>query len=96
MHVISRKTLRAFIALHPDAAPALNAWYRNARRLRWANWAAVVATYNTVDRAGDLAIFDVGGNKFRVVCLIFHRRNRCYIRHVFTHAEYDRWNRDRR
>lgn len=95
MHVISRKALRAFAAVYPEAAPALDAWYRIARRRQWATWAEVSATFRSADRVGELTVFNVGGNKYRVVCLLFHRRGRCYIRHVFTHAEYDAWNRDR-
>ena len=46
---------------------------------------------NSVDRVGNFFVFDVGGNKYRVIAAIHFDRQMLYARHVFTHTEYDRW-----
>ncbi len=46
---------------------------------------------NSVDRVGSYYVFDLGGNKYRVIAAIHFDRQMLYVRHVFTHVEYDRW-----
>ena len=48
--------------------------------------------FGTADYLAPYTIFDVGGNKFRIIAAIHYNRNRAYIRHVFTHPEYDEWS----
>ena len=54
--------------------------------------AAVRATFNSADKVGDFTVFNVGGEGYRVVAAIHFNRQKLYIRHVFTHAEYERWS----
>ncbi|MGM4989202.1 type II toxin-antitoxin system HigB family toxin [Tardiphaga sp. 841_E9_N1_2] len=49
------------------------------------------ATFNAIDRVGPYYVFDIGGNKFRIVAAIHFDKQRLYVRHVFTHKEYDAW-----
>jgi mRNA interferase HigB len=53
--------------------------------------ADVRQTFNSADRARDFVIFNVGDG-FRIVTAIHFNRNRLYIRHVFTHPQYERWS----
>ncbi|TMI36703.1 MAG: type II toxin-antitoxin system HigB family toxin, partial [Betaproteobacteria bacterium] len=46
----------------------------------------------SADYVPPYTIFDVGGNKYRIVTAIHYNRRKVYIRHVLTHAEYDRWS----
>ena len=96
MRVLSKPIILAFAELHPDAAPSLRAWYREARRADWATFAEVRESFGSADRAGDLTVFNIAGNKYRLVAHIRHDWGKCFIRHIFTHAEYDEWNRGRR
>jgi mRNA interferase HigB len=92
MHVISRKAIRDFLASHPgsgDAADALDRWYRIALRAEWASFADVKTDFGTADRVGDYTIFDIGGNKYRLVAEIFHGDQVLLVRGIFTHKEYD-------
>lgn len=90
MHVISEKILRDFWADHPDAESPLRAWIRMAEHAKWTCFADVREVYPHADQVGHLTVFNIGGNKYRLVVAIHYNRGRIYIRHVLTHADYDR------
>jgi mRNA interferase HigB len=89
MHVISRKKLREFWSVHPRARRPLEAWYRIARHAEWETFADVTAVFPTADRYKRFVIFDIGGNKYRLIAAIHYNRGKVFVRHVLTHAEYD-------
>jgi len=89
MHIISKKKLRDFWDRYPRAKSALDAWYQIAKKARWENFADVRAAFNAADRVGRFVVFDIGGNKFRLIAVIHFNRGKLFIRHVLTHAEYD-------
>ena len=91
MRVISNRTLIAFSKLQPASAKPLQAWRQAIMSSAFYGYADLKATFNTVDRAGDFYIFDIGGNKCRVVAAIHFNRQILYVRQVLMHAEYDRW-----
>jgi mRNA interferase HigB len=90
VRIISVKRLREFWTQHPEAETPLRAWYRVAKHSSWPSFADVRGTYRSADWVGSRVVFDVGGNKFRLVVAIRFDRGIVYIRHVLTHAEYDR------
>ncbi len=90
MHLISKKKLREFWAVHPEAENSLNHWFRVAQRAEWTNFAEVRATFTTTDRVGKYTVFDVGGNNYRLIAEINYDRGKLFLRHVLTHAEYSR------
>ena len=92
MHVISRKALVEFWTVHPPAKGPMAAWYKVMRGAAFANFAAVRSVFNSADKVGQFTVFNVGGGGYRVVVAIHFNRQKLYIRHVFTHAEYDRWS----
>ena len=55
---------------------------------RFANWSELKASFNSVDRVGDLVVFDIGGNKYRLVAYIRFEKQIVYIKAVLTHQEY--------
>ena len=68
MHVISRKSLREFAARHPPAKGPLDAWFAEASRADWGSFADVKAAYGSADLvAGNRVIFNIGGNKYRLI-----------------------------
>lgn len=91
MRVISNKTLTDFSARHPLAAAPLQAWRRIVESRPFLNYAELKAAFNATDRVADYYIFDIGGNKYRIVAAIHFNRQSLYVRHVFTHKEYDSW-----
>jgi mRNA interferase HigB len=105
MNVISRKKLRAFYEAAGERrqhAPAFEAWFKLARKAQWRSFQDVRALFGQTDVARDTrsgrtaTIFDIGGNKYRVVTLIDYLRQTVLITHVMTHAEYDKkkWKQD--
>lgn len=76
---------------HPPANGFMAAWYKVMRGAAFANFAAVRSVFNSADKVGQFTVFNVGGG-YRVVVAIHFNRQKLYIRHVFTHAEYDRWS----
>ena len=90
MRVISRRALREFASAHKDAETPLDDWYRIAKRLRWTSLVDVRKTYPLADAVGELTIFNISGNKYRLATYINYRTAKVHIRHVMTHEEYSR------
>ena len=91
MVVISYGALKAFIIVHSEAEEAMNNWYRFVGRANWSNFHDVKQMYNSVDAVGnDRYVFNIRGNNYRIVALIFFDVRTVYIRFVGTHAEYDK------
>ena len=88
--MISRRALRDLADRYPDAERPLDDWYRTVRQLHWANIVDVRRTYPHADAVGELTVFNIGGNKYRLATLINYRTGRVFIRYVMTHAEYSR------
>jgi mRNA interferase HigB len=89
MHVITRKRLNEFAEKHRDARPSLAHWYAIMRKSRFANLAQLRETFPHADRVGKFTVFNIGGNKVRLIAAVHYNRNKIYIRHVLTHQEYD-------
>lgn len=96
MHIVSRKMLRLFAAAHPDAATALEAWYRLVRQARWHNSAELRKDYPSADQVGSFTVFNIRGNKYRLIAVVMFEAGRVYVRSVLTHKDYDRgrWKAD--
>ena len=91
---MARRTLRQFWQEHPRAEKALRAWYAMVNHAQWNGPADVKNLFgSTVDFVRDnRVIFDIGGNKYRLVVHVSYRFKRVLIKFVGTHAEYDRIN----
>lgn len=90
MHVISKKKLRIFWSIHPEAKSCLNNWYLVAKKADWTMFADLQATFQSADQVGKYTVFDIGGNKYRVIAEINYRRGKVFLRHALTHAEFSR------
>jgi mRNA interferase HigB len=100
MHIIARSTLVDFADKHPAAKRPLDAWFKVASSATWIDFAQLRETYPHADLVGRLTVFNIGGNKYRLITKITYARGGAsgtiYIRSVLTHAEYDQegWKRD--
>ena len=96
MHAISRRKSVEFWTTHADAHDALAAWYTATRTANWRSLQDVRETYRSADAVGRWTVFNIRGNTYRVIVTIHYNRQKIYIRHVLTHAEYDRgdWKRE--
>ena len=92
MRVIARRTLKAFWTRHGQAEAPLTAWYVAVSRAEWRSPADVKAMFGTtVDFLGDNRIvFDIAGNKYRLVVHVAYPYRTVLVKFVGTHAAYDR------
>ncbi len=90
MHIITRKRLLEFSKKHPDCASALESWYRIVKRTDFNSFVELRQAFPNADQVGKLTVFNIGGNKARLIAAIHYNTNRVYIRHILTHKEYDR------
>lgn len=90
MHIISRKALILFWQKYPDSKAPLSRWFKLVQRNDFRNFNDLRAVFPSADKVGDLIVFNIGGNNYRLIASIHFNRNKLYIRHVLTHAEYDK------
>lgn len=95
MRIITHTRIVEAQARFPGCATALDCWYRMMKRGRYRNFAELRAAFGSVDKVGPLYVFDVGGNKLRLIAAVHFNTGMVFVRHVLTHAEYDRerWKR---
>ena len=75
---------------HGDLATSLDAWSRLAKRAEWQSLEEVRLTFPSADSLGRFTVFNIKGNSYRLIVEINYRTGRLFIRHVLTHAEYDK------
>ena len=93
MRIIAVSTLRRFWTRsgRGDAEQPLRAWVHIVRSAEWSKPTDVKTMFRSADvLKNGRVIFDIGGNKYRLVAAIHYRGQRVYIRFVGTHREYDR------
>ena len=91
MIVISYGTLRNFFQKNTDSKDALNNWYRIVLKADWSNYHEIKAMFNSVDAVGnDRVVFNIRGNNYRLVAMVFFDIRTVYVRFVGTHNEYDK------
>lgn len=93
MHVISRKRLNEFAEEHSEAKASLAHWYQLIERGHFTNFVELRTVFPSADQVGKLTVFNIGGNKIRLIAAIHYNRRKVYVRAVLTHAEYNeqRW-----
>lgn len=90
MKLISNKALREFALVHPDADAPLQAWRRLIERGSFQSFGQLRATFASADKVGDRYVFNIGGNKYRLVATIAFVPQVVWVKAVMTHAEYDK------
>ena len=93
MHVITRKRLNDFAKKHPSSKSALQNWYKLIKKREFSSFSELRETFPSADQVGKLTVFNIGGNKVRLIAAVHYNRRKVYIRAVMTHEEYDegRW-----
>jgi mRNA interferase HigB len=90
MHIITQTRLRVFGKQHPDADGPLRAWETIVRSKKYKKFSDVKQDFRSADVVSGKVVFNIGGNKYRLVTKILYRAGQVLIRHVLTHEEYDR------
>jgi mRNA interferase HigB len=89
MHIITRKRLNEFAKLYPDTKNALSQWYQLIKDNEFSSFVELRQIFPSADQVGKLTVFNIGGNKVRLIAAIHYNRQKIYIRAVLTHSEYD-------
>ena len=93
MRVISKSRLKQFWQApgHADSEGPLRAWYThvNSKTINWHSWGDVKASFATASLVGNCVIFNVGGNKYRLVTRVLYASQKVFILRMMTHAQYD-------
>jgi mRNA interferase HigB len=101
MRVILKKRLKEFWEILPAAKASLEQWYKVVSGAKWLHFAELRKTFNhadvaTTDKGHPVVIFDVGGNKYRIIAALHFDRSICYVLRVLTRKQYDtsQWKRE--
>ena len=89
MHLISQRPLREFWQVHPDSEKPLRVWAKVVKTAAWKTFAQVKKSYGSADQYKTFTIFNIGGNKYRLITVIHYNTQKVYVRHILTHKEYD-------
>jgi mRNA interferase HigB len=97
MNVISRHAIHEAQARHPFCRKWLEAWWKNARREQWTDLQDVRQTYATADQVGKFLVFNAPEGKRLIVGVRYASKDAAhggtlFVKHLLTHAEYDRGN----
>jgi len=90
MHIITRKRILDFAKKYPDCSNSLNSWYRILKHSTVTNFIELRAIFPSADQVEGLTVFNIGGNKVRLIAAIHYNSQRIFIRHILTHSEYDK------
>lgn len=90
MRVITNRRLLDFSAIHADSSVPLQAWRKIMEAGNYENFADLRQVFRGVDKVADLYVFNIGGNKYRLIAYLHFGRQLCYIKHVLTHVDYDK------
>ena len=96
MRIISKPILREFWAENSNAEIPLLDWYKQCKKANWKNLAELKSLFPQADLVSKCTVFNIGGNKYRLITKINYKAQIIYIRFVLTHAEYskDKWKTD--
>lgn len=90
VRIISKSAISEFAKAHPGSLESLLHWYGVAKRAEWRHLADVRTDFAHADSVDSFTVFNIAGNKYRLIALIKYRWQLVYIRHILTHAEYDK------
>ncbi|KOR32960.1 hypothetical protein TI05_03990 [Achromatium sp. WMS3] len=90
MHIITRKRLLEFTERYPNTSIPLDVWYRIVKQSNISNFAELKKIFPSADKVGNLIVFNIAGNKVRLIAAIHYNTQCLYIRHVLTHKDYDK------
>ncbi|MBA3895199.1 MAG: type II toxin-antitoxin system HigB family toxin [Gemmatimonadales bacterium] len=97
MRIITRRRLREFGEQHPDAITPLDDWYRIVKRAQYRTPQDVKEQFGSASFiGGTVTVFNIAGNKYRLVVNMRYDWQTVFVMHLFTHEEYDEWNKGRR
>ncbi|MDQ7729556.1 type II toxin-antitoxin system HigB family toxin [Halomonas sp. SpR8] len=90
MHVVTQKRIWEAKEKWPQSATSLDAWFRIMKGSEPQSFAEMKEIFPATDKVGSHHVFDIGGNKIRLIATVHYRAKRVFIRHILDHPEYDK------
>jgi mRNA interferase HigB len=90
--IVTEKRIREFIEREPRSADAMWRWADAIESSNWRNPGDLRATFQAASFVGDLTVFNVGGNNYRIMAFVHFRKQIVYVKRIGTHKEYDKWD----
>jgi mRNA interferase HigB len=90
MHIITHKRIKEFVAKYPDSQSSLGNWYQIVRQTEYVSFNHLRQHFSSADYVDGLVVFNISGNKYRLIAAIHFNRKKVYIRAILTHSEYDK------
>ncbi len=92
MHIITQKRIWEAKKRFKSCESALDGWYRVISKNDYNDFAELKKVFGAIDKVGCYYVFDIGGNKLRLITNIHSNRRKVFIRYILTHKEYDKGN----
>jgi len=92
VRIVTEKRIREFLDRGPRSSDAIWRWAELVESENWRNPGELKGTFASASFVGDLTVFNIGGNKYRVTAFVNYRRPIVYIKRIGTHEEYDKWD----
>ena len=90
MRIITKSRIIEFSEKYPDSANALFSWYKIISKTDYNSFNDLRKTFPHADVVSKFTVFNIGGNKYRLIAAIHYNRKIVYIRNILTHSEYDK------
>ncbi len=90
MHIITRKRISDFIEKYPDSQSSLESWYVIIKKNDYASLAEIKTHFSGADYVEGFIVFNISGNKYRLIAAVHFNRKKVYIRDILTHVEYSK------
>jgi mRNA interferase HigB len=92
MHLITIRNLRQDSAVYPDVEKQIKDWYDIVKIAEWQSLIDVQVIYRDAEAVGNFTVFNIKGNKYRLIVAIDYESQLIYYKYFLTHAEYDKEN----
>jgi mRNA interferase HigB len=92
MHLFKIRNLRQDAARYPDVEKQIKDWYDIVKVAEWQSLIDVQGIYREAEAVGNFTVFNIKGNKYRLIVSIDHEAQLIYYKYFLTHAEYDKEN----
>ena len=79
-----------FWAKHPDSETPLKVWFKIVKASRFRSFSHLREAFKSADKVGDKVVFNIGGNKYRLITVVHFEYAKVYVRYVLTHEQYDK------
>jgi mRNA interferase HigB len=90
MRIITRKRLNDFADSYPETKTALQHWYKTIKDNNFNSFNELKTLFPHADQVGKHTVFNIAGNKVRLIAAIHYNSHKLYIRHILTHSDYDK------